>query len=362
MDKKYKNFTSRDSLLEAFDRNSRQLGFNAENSFEHKMWKSILREKLSEITGIKTMSSCDLQPELVESVELDGYRRDKVIIQTEPCVWMPLYILIPDGIRKGERRQVVIAPHGHGGGGKESIAGRSDIPLIKECIERYNYDYGFKFLGEGYVVFCSDARGAGERRECMNQEEENEKILSTSCNALNFAAMSMGQSLVGMMTWDLMRLVDYIETLDYCDSERIACCGFSGGGLQALWLSAMDERISCTVVSGYYHGFRDSILKTHLCGCNFVPNLWKYADIGDIGAMIAPRPLLIENGNMDSLNGERGITDVLEQFEITRQAYALYDKSDCLQSHVFEGGHKWNGEKTYGFVAKFMKGKQEELI
>ena len=55
--------------------------------------------------------------------------------------------------------------HHNGGAGKHPIVGRTDIPGVKESIKKYNYDYGFKFVNQGYVVSCSDARGAGERRE-----------------------------------------------------------------------------------------------------------------------------------------------------------------------------------------------------
>jgi dienelactone hydrolase len=297
-----------------------------------------------------SMISCALNPKMVDSEKFSGYKRDKVIIQTEPGVWMPLYILVPDGIRPAEKRPCVIAPHGHGSGGKYSIVGRTDIPGIKESIEKYNYDYGLKFVMQGYVVFCNDARGSGERREAIHQGEEIDALMSNSCNDINNIAISVGQTLAGMMTWDLMRLIDYIETLSYCDSKKIACCGFSGGGLQALWLSALEDRITCSVISGYFYGFKNSLLMTHLCGCNFVPRLWEFVQLGDLAALIAPNPLLIESGTKDSLNGEGGILGVIEQVEITKEAYSLHNKENNLYHHIFEGPHRWNGEKTYNFV------------
>jgi len=348
-------YTSLKYLYSLHDKNYRSAGLIATTLNEYESWKNEVRKKLFVITGMNYMSKCELSPQLIESIQLDGYTRNKVIIQTEPGVWMPLYVLIPDDLKAEEKRPCVIAPHGHGSGGKYAVAGNTDIPGMKEQIEKYNYDYGLKFVKRGYIVFCNDARAAGERRESMQQGDKKEDILTSSCNNLNYAAISLGQSLIGMMTWDLMRLIDYIETLDFCDSEKIACAGFSGGGLQTLWLAAIDERIKCSIVSGYFHGFRDTILKTNLCGCNFVPNLWKYVDTGDIAALLAPRPLLIESGSEDKLNGERGLTDVYEQLEITRKAYMLFHKDTELYHHVFEGGHMWNGEKSYEFIDRWAR-------
>lgn len=345
-----KYYTTRNYLEKLYSKKSRKFGLRAQNVPEYEQWKAELRIKLKEILGMNSMGTCDLSPIIVESEKFPEYRRDKVIIQTEPGVWMPLYILIPNGIRSTEKRPCVIAPHGHGGGGKYSIVGATDIPGIRDSIEKYNYDYGLKFVKQGYVVFCSDARGCGERREAKQQGSEIQDLMSTSCNNINNAAISIGQTLAGMMTWDLMRLIDYVETLSYCDNLKIACCGFSGGGLQTLWLSALDDRITCSVVSGYFYGFKSSLLNTHLCGCNFVPRLWELIELGDLGALIAPGPLLIESGTKDSLNGVRGIIEVIEQVEIIRKAYSIYNKKAMLYHHIFEGPHRWDGEKTYEFV------------
>ena len=348
VEKKY--FTTRERLAGLYSKKSEKYKLKANNILEYDLWKAELRIKLKDILGMNSMVTCDLTPQIVESEIFSGYRRDKVIIQTEPGIWMPLYILIPNGICQAEKRPCVIAPHGHGGGGKYAVVGKTDIPGISESIEKYNYDYGLKFVMEGYVVLCSDARGSGERREVAQQGEDLQALMSSSCNDLNNLAISIGQTLAGMMTWDLMRLVDYIETLNYCDSSKIACCGFSGGGLQALWLSALEDRITCCVVSGYFYSFGNSLLNTHLCGCNFVPRLWEFIELGDLAALIAPRPLLIESGNKDALNGKGGILGVIEQVEITAKAYSLYNKGNNLYHHIFDGPHMWNGEKTYDFV------------
>lgn len=340
-------------LIKVFERDGRKLGFKAESISEYEEWKKTLKEKLFEITGLSRMEKCELMPELLESVQMDGYRRDKFLIMTEQDVWMPFYVLIPDGIKAGEKRPCIIAPHGHCSGGKYSVAGRSDIPAVKDKIEEFNYDYGVRFAGKGYITFCPDARAFGERREWMIQGDQEENFLASSCIPLNHMAVCLGRSLTGMWTWDLMRLIDYIETREDCAPDRIGCCGLSGGGLQTLWLSAMDHRIKCSVVSGYFYGYRDSLLVlSGNCGCNYIPHLWEYADMGDLGALIAPRPLLIETGDDDSLNGERGVVNVLEQLEITCKAYQLFNEEDKLYHHIFKGNHRWDGEKSFEFVNK----------
>lgn len=67
--------------------------------------------------------------------------------------------------------------------------------------------------------------------------------------------------------------------------------------------------------------------------------------MGDLGALIAPRPLLIETGDKDPLNGEWGLVNATEQVEITRRAYKLFDAEARLCHHIFAGGHRGTAKR-----------------
>ena len=65
------------------------------------------------------------------------------------------------------------------------------------------------------------------------------------------------------------------------NTEHLGCVGFSGGGLQTLYLAALDERVRYAVISGYLYGFKDSLLELNgNCSCNYVPGLWNALDMG----------------------------------------------------------------------------------
>ncbi|MBL7200422.1 MAG: hypothetical protein ISS56_09755 [Anaerolineae bacterium] len=348
-------YTTMEYLLTRYDALSRQMGYRASNRDEHRRWQRDLRARLRQITGIDTMLECPLEPRVTERVTLDGYVRERVVIHTEPGVEMPLYVLVPEDMAAGERRPTVIAPHGHTSGGKFAPAGRRDIPGLVETIEHYNYEYGLQFVRQGFVVFLPDARGFGERREWPRQGDADEMLLASSCEVLNHMAIPLGQTVTGMWCWDLMRLIDYVETRPECDAGRLGCAGLSGGGLQTLWLSALDERIQCAVVSGYFYGYKDALLRLCAnCSCNYVPHLWELADMGDIGALIAPRPLLVETGSLDPLNGERGVVNVAEQLAITRGAYQMLGVSDRLAHAIFVGEHMWHGEQALPWLVRWL--------
>ena len=345
-------FTTAQRMLELHRERARRNAFSARTAAEASDWARRLRPLLAATLGLDAMAAAPLEARVTERREQEELAVERVEIQTEPGAIMPLSALVPR--RFPLPRPAIIAPHGHLSAGKLAVVGRDDIPALAETIRKHNYAYGRALALAGFVVFCPDARGFGERREWMHQGKP-EDFLGGSCREINNVAISLGLSLTGMWTWDLMRLIDYIGTRCDCVPGRVGCVGLSGGGLQALWLAAMDERVRAAVVSGYFYGYRDSLLKLNgNCSCNYVPGLWRLVDMGDVGALVAPRPLLIESGDEDGLNGERGIANAVEQVEIAREAYELLGAGERLYHHVFHGPHRWDGARSLPWLARWL--------
>ena len=88
----------------------------------------------------------------------------------------------------------------------------------------------------------------------------------------------------------------------------------------------------------------------------------RYAQFGPVetargvswsGALIAPRPLFIESGENDHLNGNVGrIQNVYSQVAIARNAYAALDAEKKLRHSVHEGGHEWRALDFYDFLSQ----------
>jgi dienelactone hydrolase len=340
-------------LRRRFDGTTRSHRFSGRTESDWRFWRQGLRGRLRDLLGLDRMLRSDLNPRLTETVACEGYTRERVEIDVEPGVSMPLYVLVPLGL-KGTAPPV-IAPHGHISGGKYAVAGRRELSSeLGATIDQHNYDYGVQAVRKGYVVFCPDARGFGERRERFAAAPD--QLLENSCHVLAHMALPLGLTVAGMWTWDLMALVGYALTRPETAGEKLGCIGLSGGGLQTMYLAALDERVSCAVVSGYFYGVADSLL--HMadnCDCNYVPHLWETADMGDVAALIAPRPLLIETATEDPLNGPRGMANVLEQYEITDRTYRLLGASDRLRHDTFPGGHHWNGAAAFDWLDQWLR-------
>lgn len=331
-------------MLRKFDRFSRQSSFRGTTRTEWIQWREHALILLKNLLGLDKMEKTAANPVHLEDVRMDGgILREHWRIQVEPETFLTLFLLVPEGADRDTH--VFLCPPGHNGAGKYTVAGCREYTAVAEKIDSYGYDYGLQLAKLGYAAVCPDCRGFGERREELSDALTLPNGLKGDCYRLAHMGEPLGIPVAGMLTWDLMRLIDWLEASGRFRTDTLGCLGFSGGGMQTLWLAALDERVKTAVISGYLYGFRDALLTlNNNCSCNYVPHLWEHFDMGDIAGLIAPRPLWVQTCLEDRLNGPRGSVNALEQMEIVRRAYALLGAQDRVLHELCPGPHRWHGE------------------
>ena len=347
------------SILRKYARYGRKDDFRGKTSEEFRTWQMRSREILRNLLGLEKMDDCALEPVIDEVVFQDAILRYHILLRTEPDITLSAYLLVPASANAGT--PVFLCPPGHNGAGKYTVAGVRGARAIEESIEKYNYDFGWQLARLGYVAFCPDVRGFGERREMLEDTRELPLAMKGDCYWLAHMGEPIGIPVLGMLSWDLMRCVDFLQEYTITkdgklrhltdgahtdleatrwNPERIIAFGFSGGAMQSLYLSALDERIHASFLSGYMYGFRDSLLQMNRnCSCNYVPHLMEHFDMGDIASLIAPRRLMIQSCREDRLAGTRGLTNVQEQVDIIRANYAVTGSAEHVQQDIEDGPH-----------------------
>ena len=341
-------FTSERALAAHYDRVARQLAFRGRTAAQARAWQRKARLAFARLLGLDRLKQAPPRPVKVGTARLGDLLREEWRIQTEQDVWMPFYLFIPAHPAR-QRLPLVLCPHGHGSGGKWATGGRHDIPLVRQTIEKHHYDYGLHIARAGFITACPDARGFGERREpaLQNDRTHPAHLMGNSCHQLELSCAPLGLSVQGLWTWDLMRLLDHLARDPRIDARRIGCAGLSGGGMQTLDLVAVDPRVKAAVVSGYFYGVKESLLiQNSNCMCNLVPRLWESFDMGDIGALAAPRGLFVETGDRDNLNGKSGLKNVASQVRMARNVFSALKAGKNLVHHVFHGEHRWDGTRA----------------
>ncbi len=123
-------------------------------------------------------------------------------------------------------------------------------------------------------------------------------------------------------------------------------------GGRALFLAALDDRLAAAVVSGCLSTYKSYALDRTLCGAQYVPGLLRWAELPDVAALIAPRPLLIEAGLHDM---HFQIDAGREAHHTLQRAYHLLGAEDHLWRDEFAAGHRWSGRLAYSFMDRYLK-------
>ena len=198
-----------------------------------------------------------LASETLESVECDGYRRDKIVFDTEATMSVPAYLLVPHG-RVGPG-PAVLAAHGHGPG-KILVCGLATT-------EAPNGDYAVQLVRRGYVVLAPDIRCFGERLD-WNPEDHY------ACDTNLVHAVMAGENPLAQNLWDMARALDVLAAHPLVDPARMGMVGLSYGGTMTLFLAALDERVAACVVSCYFSSWAQSHkMPWNMCGSQVLPGM-----------------------------------------------------------------------------------------
>jgi len=298
-----------------------------------------------------------LSPEVKELGVADGLAQTHFTFAADAEQRVP-GVLVKQSKSVG-RRPVVVALHGTGGN-KES-----QLTLLKEL------------AGLGFIGVAIDGRYHGERaRVGKGSAEYNEAILRAYRNGREHPFLYD-------TVWDVLRLIDYLETRADVDTKRIGLIGFSKGGMETYLAAAIDPRVVVAVPCIGVQSFRwalennawQSRVGTFQAAINgaakdagmieinadlvrkfydrVVPGIYNQFDGPEMLPLIAPRPLLIINGDSDPRTPMPGLMECADQ---ARKTYINTRAEDKFQLLIQEKtGHAVTPAARQTAIAWFVK-------
>jgi dienelactone hydrolase len=269
------------------------------------------------------------------------YLQEFVAIQSSQGQSTPAYVLTPKGANKP--RPALVAIHGHGG---NFLWGKSKITASRRG--NPTYGYGIRLVRQGYVVLAPDLPGFEDlsfsgtiRQGPWNSDVERLLFGNLLLN---------GATLLGWNLLELSLAVDYLETRDDVDKEKIGVIGHSMGGTLAPLLALFDGRVRAIAASCGV-GTWKTLLSRHIIhnfSC-YVPGLLQ--QVGDLDvllAALAPCPFMIIAGEMDDnfpVDGVRQLGAALEA------PYTALKASDALEVQIDDEGHHFHEGRQQVAVA-----------
>ncbi len=318
-----------------------RLTYKTSSARETAAWQRKLRAKIVELIGGFPQDRTPLQPQRLESREFDTYRREKWVLTTRPGVAVLLYRLTPKSAT-GKLPAVICVP-GHGRG-VDDIVGIDASGAQRTNKAGYQHDFALQAMEQGLVAVAIEPMAFGCRRDAVTSRKG---LGNSACQPAAGAALLLGETMLAWRIWDVMRVIDWMETQPGIDATKIGCMGISGGGTVTLFGAAVEPRIQAAFVSGYLNTFRDSILSLSHCIDNYVPGILNWAEMYDVAGLIAPRPLFVESGERDNIFPVAASRD---SFQRVRKVYAALGHSERCQQEVFDDEHLFHGRQGLPFL------------
>jgi dienelactone hydrolase len=329
-----------------------------------KRWQSPARAKVFELLSY-TPPPVAPQPKLIRRTDRGDYIEEYLTFQTTPDLRVPAYLFIPKNAKLPAPG--IVALHSHDGfylWGKEKLVdiAADEHPYLTAFKKQR---YGGKGIAaelarQGYVVIAIDMFYWGERRMLLENdpivyserprtmtEQEIAAFNQRSSQNEQLVARSLftaGVSWPGIVLWDDIRTLDYLASRPEVDKQRLGCVGLSVGGWRSFLLAALDERIKTAVAVGWMTSLGAQI-KQHIIytiGFSFYINgLYRYFDLPDLAALIAPRAVLVINGSQDRLFVLDGVKGA---FDKIARCYAKAGSPDRQRCSLYDAPHEFNLE------------------
>jgi dienelactone hydrolase len=321
--------------------------FQGTTEAEWKAWRSEFRRQLWDLLGVgdrpwHPYGPAELKAELEERILVDGLWRELIWLSTEEDrsadtssspveTWswrslrVPVYLFLPQEVN-GPQPAVVVFP-GHG-----TIAQTAGV---QKSYQRAN---ALELARAGFVTLTMELRGFG-------------RLGAVGHLQIDAAARLVGRTWYGLLVQDAMRVVDYLLTCPQVDPTRIGATGIGAGGALAMYTAALDDRVKVALVNGYLGKYVVTSLDEEHCPCNDIPGILRCAEMGDVAALIAPRPVMFVNGRRDPATSPaaRG------SFAIVRQVYRLLGatrRAKLIEPE--EMGHYFDNQLAIGWFHRWL--------
>jgi dienelactone hydrolase len=237
------------------------------------------------------------------------------------------------------RRPAVILLHGTGGSKSDTRIGTLAEALV----------------ARGFVAVAIDGRYHGERA-------------APGARATEYVAAILRAYRTGTehpflydTVWDVMRLIDYLQSREDIDGSRIGVTGISKGGMETYLAAAVDPRIAVAVPVIGVQSFRWALdhdawqsragtFQAALDGAasdagikaidggfvrkfydRVVPGIYGEFDAPAMLPLVAPRPLLVINGDSDARTPLAGVQ---ESAAAAERAYRAAGAQDRFVLHI----------------------------
>jgi hypothetical protein len=254
---------------------------------------------------------------------LQGYSVENIAIETLPGYWLTGNLYRPTDTLKPMAG--ILSPHGHFSNPDARF--QEDQQRLCATLARM-----------GAAVFTYDMIGYGDNMQCSHKIPKALKL----------------------QTYNSVRALDFLLSLQHVDTARIAVTGASGGGTQTILLTAIDSRVKVSapvvMVSAYFFGgcVCESGMPIHRRPDHLTNNV-------EIASLAAPRPMLLVSDGGDWTKNNPQV-----EYPYIKTLYSWYGVPQNVENvHLANEKHNYGHSKrqaVYAFLIRRLQLDNKELM
>jgi dienelactone hydrolase len=311
---------------------------NADSSSTER-WRNTTRFRRDyiwqEVIGRLPSPSLSPNPRTRLVYEEPSFRGYEVVLDVWPDVFAYGILLIPNDLRPGERRPVVVCQHG--------LEGRAQDVADPKIDSQFYHHFAASLAETGFVTYAP----------------QNPYIGGDSFRLIQRMAHPLKLSLFSFIIGQHQQTLNWLAQQPFADSQRVGFYGLSYGGRTAVRVPPVLDGYALSICSA---DFNEEVWRTTnvSTGPSFMFddsydvyefNFANVANYGELANLMAPRPFMVERGHNDGAGVDEWVA--YEYAKVRR----LYDKlglSDRTRIEYFEGGHTIHGVGTFEFLREHL--------
>ena len=286
-----------------------------------------------EVIGMLPAPSLPMNPKSRPWKDGKRWKGHEVTLDLEPGVFAYGILLLPNDLKPGEKRPVVVCQHG--------LEGRPSDVCEPEKKTAYYNSFGATLADRGYIVFAPQNCYIGQ---------DKFRVLQRLANPLKL-------SLFSFIIRQHERIIDWLKHQPFTDPDKVAFYGLSYGGKTAMRVPAVLPGYCLSVCSGDFNEWVGKNVSYDFPGSYIYTgeyemmefNLGHTYNYAEMAWLIAPRPFLVERGHDDGVGTDEMVA---WEFARVRRFYSRLRQPAKTSIAFFAGGHEVHGEESFPWLDK----------
>ncbi len=290
-----------------------------------------------EMIGRLPPTDTPMNPRTRKVFETDQYTGYEVVLDVYPHVIAGGILVLPKGMKAGEKRPVVVCQHGLEGTPMSTI---SDDP---NGDWRYYKSFTIELAKRGFITYAPQNPYRGKDLFRTLQRKSN----------------VMKRSLFSYIIPQHERTLEFLATLPNVDPARIGFYGLSYGGKTAVRVPPMVKQYALSICSADYNEWVKKNTSSE-DGYSYIFtgeyeifewNMGHMANYAELSTLMTPRPFMVERGHDDGVAPDEWVA---WEYSKVKRHYDKLGIGDKTEIEFFIGPHTINGVKTYEFLHRHL--------